>query len=98
MYMKLLVVEDETLLARQLISLVTALEPQAQVVGQTAGIENTLEWLATNPAPDLVFMDIELADGQCFEIFNRYPVKSPVIFTTAYDEYALRAFKVNSID
>lgn len=98
MYMKLLVVEDEGLLARQLITLVTALEPEARVVGQTASIENTLEWLTTNPAPDLVFMDIELADGQCFEIFNRFPVKSPVIFTTAYDEYALRAFKVNSID
>ena len=96
--MNLLVVEDEGLLARQLITLVTTLEPQAQVVGQTASIENTLEWLTVNPAPDLVFMDIELADGQCFEIFNRFPVKSPVIFTTAYDEYALRAFKVNSID
>lgn len=98
MYMKLLVVEDEGLLARQLITLLTALEPEAQIVGQTASIDSTLEWLANHPAPDLVFMDIELADGQCFEIFNRYPVKSPVIFTTAYDEYALRAFKVNSID
>lgn len=96
--MKLLIVEDEGLLARQLTTLVTALEPGAQVAGQTASIETTLEWLENNPAPDLVFMDIELADGQCFEIFNRYPVKSPVIFTTAYDEYALRAFKVNSID
>jgi two-component system, LytTR family, response regulator LytT len=96
--MKLLIVEDEALLARQLITLVSGLEPSAQIAGQTASIETTVEWLQTNPAPDLVFMDIELADGQCFEIFNRYPVKSPVIFTTAYDEYALRAFKVNSID
>lgn len=96
--MKLLIVEDESLLARQLTTLVTALEPGAQIAGQTASIETTLEWLESNPAPDLVFMDIELADGQCFEIFNRFPVKSPVIFTTAYDEYALRAFKVNSID
>jgi two-component system LytT family response regulator len=96
--MRLLIVEDEGLLARQLIGLVTVLEPTAQVAGQTASIETTVEWLENNPAPDLVFMDIELADGQCFEIFNRYPVKSPVIFTTAYDEYALKAFKVNSID
>jgi two-component system response regulator LytT len=98
MCMKVLIVEDESLLARQLITLVTALEPGAQVAAQTASIETTVEWLQHHPAPDLVFMDIELADGQCFEIFKRYPIKSPVIFTTAYDEYALRAFKVNSID
>ncbi len=57
-----------------------------------------MEWLNGNPAPDLILMDIELADGQSFAIFNHTEVKSPVIFTTSYDEYALKAFKVNSID
>jgi two-component SAPR family response regulator len=55
-------------------------------------------WLQSNPAPELILMDIELSDGQSFEIFNLTEVKSPVIFTTSYDEYALKAFKVNSVD
>lgn len=96
--MRLLIVEDEQLLARQLIKLVMTLEPEMEIAGQTNSIETTVEWLNNNEAPDLVFMDIELADGQCFEIFNQFRLKSPVIFTTAYDEYVLRAFKVNSID
>lgn len=96
--MKLLIVEDEMLLAKQLRSTVTKLEPQAEVAAHTNSIETTVEWLQTHAAPDLILMDIELADGQCFEIFNQVSIKSPVIFTTAYDEYALRAFKVNSID
>ena len=96
--MKLLIVEDEQLLARQLINLLLNLEPSAIIAGQTNSIENTVDWLNTNQCPDLIFMDIELADGQCFEIFQQVTVKSPVIFTTAYNEYALKAFKVNSID
>lgn len=96
--MKLLIVEDEQLLAKQLRNMVQALEPGADVVGQTNSIASTIDWLQDHEAPDLVLMDIELADGQCFEIFQQTPVKSPVIFTTAYDEYALKAFKVNSID
>jgi two-component system LytT family response regulator len=96
--MKVLIVEDENLLAKQLKSLLQATEPGIEVVGQTNSIESTVQWLLQNKEPELIFMDIELADGQCFEIFNQVTVKSPVIFTTAYDEYALRAFKVNSID
>lgn len=96
--MRLLIVEDEQLLARQLTKLVATLEPEAVIAGQTASIESTVEWLHDHVAPDLILMDIELADGQCFDIFHRFPVKSPVIFTTAYDEFALQAFKVNSID
>lgn len=96
--MRLLIVEDEQLLARQLTKLVLELEPAIRIAGQTNSIETTLEWLCNNSSPDLILMDIELADGQCFEIFKQFPVKSPVIFTTAYDEFALRAFKVNSID
>lgn len=96
--MKLLIVEDEPLLARQLVSIVQDLEPTAEIVGQCTGIVSTLEWLRLHDAPDLILMDIELSDGQCFEIFRQYRVVSPVIFTTAYDEYALKAFKVNSVD
>lgn len=96
--MKLLIVEDEQLLVRQLIKLISKIEPDAEIAGQTTSISETVDWLQSHANPDLVLMDIELADGQCFEIFNRIQLKSPVIFTTAYDEYALQAFKVNSID
>jgi DNA-binding LytR/AlgR family response regulator len=68
------------------------------VLASTDSIKSTVEWLQQNPQPDLILMDIELADGQSFEIFNLVDVKSPVIFTTSYDEYALKAFKVNSVD
>jgi DNA-binding LytR/AlgR family response regulator len=68
------------------------------VVGITDSISSSVEWLNQHPAPDLILMDIELADGQSFAIFNSVEVKTPVIFTTSYDEYALKAFKVNSID
>ncbi len=96
--MKLLVVEDEQLLARQLIKLVKELRTDAEIAGQTNSIESTVEWLTQNEKPDLILMDIELADGQCFSIFQSIEITSPVIFTTAYDEYALKAFTVNSID
>lgn len=68
------------------------------MIGETDSIKGTVEWLNENPAPDLILMDIELSDGQSFEIFNHAQVKSPVIFVTSYDEYALKAFKVNSVD
>lgn len=96
--MKLLIVEDEQLLARQLTKMLLSLEPGAEIIGQTNSIESTVDWLRNNEMPDIIFMDIELADGQCFAIFEKFPLKSPVIFTTAYDEYVLKAFKVNSID
>jgi two-component SAPR family response regulator len=75
-----------------------SVDENATVVGQADSIKSSVEWLQSNPAPDLILMDIELADGQSFEIFNQAKVKSPVIFITSYDEYALKAFKVNSID
>ncbi len=96
--MKLLIVEDEYLLARELSRLITSIEPSADILGQCNSIESTVKWLKDNDAPELIFMDIELADGQCFEIFEQVEIKTPVIFTTAYDEFAIRAFKVNSID
>ena len=96
--MKVLIVEDENLLAKQLADLMRIVAPRSQVVGRTNSIRSTVNWLQTNEPPDLLLMDIELADGQCFEIFSQTNCKVPVIFTTAYDEYTLRAFKLNSID
>lgn len=96
--MKILIVEDEELAVKKLQKTLTAVDNSAEVVGTTDSIQSTVEWLQSNPAPDLILMDIELADGQSFAIFNHTEVKSPVIFTTSYDEYALKAFKVNSID
>ncbi|RCR70587.1 LytR/AlgR family response regulator transcription factor [Larkinella punicea] len=96
--MTILIVEDEEATARKLRRLVQEVEPDATVAGMTVSVDESVEWLQTHPKPDLILMDIELADGQSFEIFNRMPVTSPVIFVTAYDEYAIKAFKVNSID
>jgi two-component system LytT family response regulator len=83
--MRVLLIEDEQLLARQLTSLLKKIEPGVEILGHTNSIETSVAWLDQHPAPQLIFMDIELADGQCFEIFNRIKVSSPVIFTTAYD-------------
>lgn len=96
--MRILIVEDEELAVKKLQKTLAAVDDSAEVVGTTDSIQSTVEWLNSNPSPDLILMDIELADGQSFAIFNHTEVKSPVIFTTSYDEYALKAFKVNSID
>ena len=96
--MKILIVEDEELAVEKLKKTLARVDETAQVIGVTGSIFASINWLASNPLPDLILMDIELADGQSFEIFDRIRVKSPVIFITSYDEYALRAFKVNSID
>ncbi|HEX2535477.1 MAG TPA: LytTR family DNA-binding domain-containing protein [Chitinophagaceae bacterium] len=96
--MNILIVEDEVLLAKQLKASLLSIEPGMKVAGQTNSIATTVQWLQSHAAPDLIFMDIELADGQCFQIFQEVEIKTPVIFTTAYDEYALQAFKVNSVD
>lgn len=96
--MNILIIEDENLAAQRLEKLVRDIDHTIMVKGVTDSIESSVEWLSKNPTPDLILMDIELADGQSFEIFKRVEVTSPVIFTTAYDEFALKAFKVNSID
>lgn len=98
MGMKILIVEDEVLAAKKLTKTVASVDESAEVIGVADSIQGTVEWLNNNPTPDLILMDIELADGQSFEIFGLTEVKSPVIFTTSYDEFALQAFKVNSID
>jgi len=96
--MNILIVEDEELAVKKLQKTLAAVDPDANVVAITDSIKSTVEWLEDNPSPDLILMDIELSDGQSFEIFSRVQLKSAVIFTTSYDEYALKAFKVNSID
>lgn len=96
--MNILLIEDEPLAVQKLSGLLREIAPQITVVGQTDGIESSVEWLQTHPAPDLILMDIELSDGQSFDIFNQIEVTSPVIFTTSYDEYAIQAFRVNSVD
>jgi two-component system, LytTR family, response regulator LytT len=96
--MKILIVEDEELAVKKLQKTLAAIDASAEVVGTADSIQSSVEWLNDNLTPDLILMDIELADGQSFEIFNLIEVKCPVIFTTSYDEYALKAFKVNSVD
>lgn len=96
--MKILIIEDEELAVKKLQKTLLSVDKDIEVIGTTDCIETSVEWLKSNPAPDLILMDIELLDGQSFEIFNRVEVRSPVIFTTSYDEYALKAFKVNSVD
>lgn len=95
--MKVLIIEDEPQAAQRLENLVKGLEPSAEIAGKIDSIKRAVEWLSKQ-TPDLIFMDIQLADGISFSIFEQCTVKSPVIFTTAYDAYALKAFKVNSID
>jgi two-component system response regulator LytT len=96
--MKVLIIEDEELAVKKLRKTLQSVDDTAEVVGVADSIRSSVNWLENNPAPDLILMDIELADGQSFEIFDKTDVKSTVIFTTSYDEYALKAFKVNSID
>ncbi|MCA0237249.1 MAG: LytTR family DNA-binding domain-containing protein [Bacteroidetes bacterium] len=96
--MRTFLVEDEPLAVKKLIRLLEEVDPSIEILGTAGSIRGAVEWLEKNPAPDLIFLDIELSDGQSFEIFQRTEVKSPVIFVTSYDEYALQAFRVNSVD
>ncbi len=96
--MNVIIIEDEEQAAQRLETLVKSIVPEVKVWAKLDTVKGAVEWFAGNPQPDLIFMDIQLADGISFLIFEQCEVKSPVIFTTAYDEYALKAFKVNSID
>ncbi len=96
--MKVLIVEDENLAAERLKDLILQYDNSIEIVDWLDSVEETINWLNNNEMPDLLFFDIQLADGLSFEIFDAIEITAPVIFTTAFDEYALRAFKVNSID
>lgn len=96
--MKAVIVEDEFIAAQNLQRLISHAAADIEVITVLQSVEECVEWFSTQPAPDLVFMDIQLADGSSFSIFEKVNISCPVIFTTAYDEYALKAFEVNSID
>jgi DNA-binding LytR/AlgR family response regulator len=95
--MKILIVEDEIPAQVQLERLIRTCYPDFEIAGKITSVKAAVEWLAAQTA-DLIFMDVELSDGVCFEIFNQVKVSAQVIITTAYDNYAVKAFKVNSVD
>lgn len=95
---RVVIIEDETIAAQRLSKMLLEENSDLQVVQVIQTVEDTVDWFQTNPTPDLVFMDIHLADGLAFRIFDKITIDCPIIFTTAYDQYALQAFQVNSID
>ena len=96
--MKVLIVEDETAAYENLVHILSDIDSGIEVMGNTESVSQTIQWIRNNPAPDLILMDIHLSDGSAFAIFDNIEVEIPIIFTTAYDEYAIEAFKVNSVD
>ncbi|CAH0131135.1 MULTISPECIES: LytTR family DNA-binding domain-containing protein [unclassified Pedobacter] len=96
--MNIIIIEDELKTAKSLENIILSLRPDVKIVGQYQSIEGSVKALLEQPQPDLIFMDIQLADGLCFEIFKQVKVNSPIVFCTAFDEYSLEAFKRNGID
>lgn len=96
--MKVLIIEDETAAAQNLCAILRQIDVEIEIVDTLDTVTDSIEWFGANEAPDLVFMDIHLSDGESFRIFDTVKIDSPIVFTTAYDQYALEAFKVNSID
>jgi two-component system response regulator LytT len=96
--MTILIIEDEALAAEKIKDTLLAIDPSFTIVAMLKSVESSTEWLLNNKHPDLILSDIQLLDGLSFEIFQQVKVEVPVIFTTAYDQYAIRAFEVNSID
>jgi two-component system response regulator LytT len=96
--MKILIVEDETAAYESLLEILKEINPNIEVIGNTESVSQTINWLNKSPLPDLILMDIHLSDGSAFLIFEHIEIEIPIIFTTAYDDYAIEAFKVNSID
>ena len=96
--MRVLIIEDEILAQAKIEALLLSIDPSISIVGKIAGVKEALQWLAINPAPDVAYVDIQLADDHSFEIFRKHPVQFPVVFTTAFDKYLLESFEFNSID
>jgi len=96
--MKVVIIEDEHLTADRIRILLNKIDPEISVLTVIDSVSKAVEWFGQHKSPDLVFMDIQLADGISFDIFDRVAIEAPVIFITAYQEYAIRAFKVNSVD
>ena len=95
---RVFILEDEAPAAKRLSKLISQAEADCEIVGMADSVKATVKWLSANPAPDLAFFDIQVADGLSFEVFDWVEMPCPIIFCTAYDEYAIKAFKVNSID
>lgn len=96
--MNIIIIEDELKTAQSLEKIIKGLRPEARVVGQYQSVEDSVAALSEGPMPDLLFMDVQLADGLCFEIFKAVDITCPVVFCTAFDEYSLKAFKSNGVD
>lgn len=96
--MKVVIIEDEPLACKELERSISSIDPNVEVITCLPSIEKAVNWLNTNPLPDLIFTDIQLEDGHSFEIFRQVKTDCPLIFTTAYDAYAIKAFRLNSID
>jgi two-component system, LytTR family, response regulator LytT len=96
--MTILILEDEKLAAEKLEKLILEIDGTSKIIGKLPSITSAIDWLTSHNPPDLILSDIRLLDGLCFEIFEKVKVETPVIFTTAYDQYAIKAFEVNSID
>ncbi|RNC87824.1 MAG: DNA-binding response regulator [Winogradskyella sp.] len=96
--MKAVIVEDEDIASRRLRHLIEELAPECEILTQISSVESGLKWFAENQLPDLIFLDIQLNDGYGFDIIDQLPKHPPIVFTTAYNEYAIRGFKYNGID
>jgi two-component SAPR family response regulator len=96
--MRILIVEDETVAYENIVDILSEIDPAIVVAGNSESIKQTVKWMQNNTPPDLILMDIHLSDGSAFSIFDHVKIETPIIFTTAYDEYAIEAFKVNSVD
>jgi len=96
--MKVLLVEDEIHAAERLKKLLASIDPDTETIGVCDSLESAVNWLKSHPSPDLIFMDIEITDGRSFEIFNQVQVTSPVIFITSYNEFGIKAIKLNALD
>lgn len=96
--MIVLIIEDEQLTAKNLEKMILELIPDAEIEGILPSVKDAVDWFGSNPMPDIAFMDIHLTDGSSFSIFDKVDISCPIVFTTAYDEYALKAFEVNSVD
>lgn len=97
-FMVALIIEDEVIAANRLFRLIESIDKDIQCVGPIGSLSEAFRWFQENPMPDLILMDIHLADGTSFEIFSQVDIQAPVIFTTAFDKYAINAFSVNAVD
>ena len=96
--MKALIIEDEEIIAKVLVNTIKKVDPDIEVIDTLPSLKVARKWFGNNAEPDLLFMDIQLSDGVSFDLLEQFKLNCPIVFTTAYDEYAIRAFKVNGVD